>query len=139
MLVLDANILIRAVLGIRVRKLLVQYSFSVQFVAPRSAYEEARYHLPRILAMRNVELLPALDILESIETIVRTVEEDEYAGFESSAKKRIGLRDVDDWHVLAVALAFNCAVWTEDADFFGTGVPTWTTDRVELFLAQAGR
>ena len=68
---------------------------------------------------------------------MRAVEQDEYAAFEVAAKKRIGLRDIDDWHVLAVALAFNCAVWTEDADFFGTGVPTWTTDRVELFLAQA--
>ncbi|MEP7369704.1 MAG: PIN domain-containing protein [Dermatophilaceae bacterium] len=25
-------------------------------------------------------------------------------------------------------------IWTEDQDFFGTGFPTWTTDRVELYL-----
>lgn len=25
--------------------------------------------------------------------------------------------------------------WTEDTDFFGCGVATWTTDRVELYLA----
>ncbi|MEJ8820440.1 PIN domain-containing protein [Variovorax humicola] len=25
-------------------------------------------------------------------------------------------------------------VWTEDADFFGTGIATWTTDRVALYL-----
>jgi PIN domain len=25
-------------------------------------------------------------------------------------------------------------VWTEDQDFFGTGLATWTTDRVELYL-----
>ncbi len=24
--------------------------------------------------------------------------------------------------------------WTEDQDLFGSGVATWTTDRVELFL-----
>ena len=28
-----------------------------------------------------------------------------------------------------------CPVWTEDTDFFGTGIATWTTDRVELYLA----
>jgi PIN domain len=29
-------------------------------------------------------------------------------------------------------------VWTEDADFFGTGVAVWTTNSVEIFLkAQA--
>ena len=26
----------------------------------------------------------------------------------------------------------------EDTDFFGSGVATWTTDRVELFLQVAG-
>jgi hypothetical protein len=30
----------------------------------------------------------------------------------------------------------GCPIWTEDNDFFGAGVPTWTTDRVELFLAE---
>jgi hypothetical protein len=26
--------------------------------------------------------------------------------------------------------------WTEDRDFFGTGVATWTSDRVEIYLRQ---
>ena len=34
-------------------------------------------------------------------------------------------------------LALGCAIWTEDTDFFGCGVATWTTDRVELYLAKA--
>lgn len=41
----------------------------------------------------------------------------------------------EDWPVLACALTRNCPIWTEDQDFFGAGVPTWTTDRIELFLA----
>lgn len=32
--------------------------------------------------------------------------------------------------------ALKCDIWTEDADFFGTGVATWTTSRVEIFLKQ---
>jgi len=43
-------------------------------------------------------------------------------------------RDETDWPVLATALALACGVWTEDADFFGTGVAVWTTGRVEIFL-----
>ncbi|MCA0306243.1 MAG: hypothetical protein LCH87_02525 [Actinobacteria bacterium] len=27
----------------------------------------------------------------------------------------------------------NCPIWTE-TDFFGTGILTWTTDRVQLYL-----
>jgi predicted nucleic acid-binding protein len=31
-------------------------------------------------------------------------------------------RDESDWPILATALGLACAAWTEDADFFGTGV-----------------
>ncbi|TRU47719.1 MAG: hypothetical protein EWV91_10405, partial [Microcystis aeruginosa Ma_QC_Ca_00000000_S207] len=50
--------------------------------------------------------------------------------------KRRGFRPkiFDDWPILATALLFNCPIWTEDQDFFGTGVPTWTLDRVHLYF-----
>jgi predicted nucleic acid-binding protein len=57
---------------------------------------------------------------------------------EEDAKKRLFGRDLDDWPVLATALVLVCPIWTEDTDFFGTGVATWTTDRVELFLQGCG-
>ena len=40
----------------------------------------------------------------------------------------------EGWPVLAAALALNCAIWTEDTDFFGTGASVWTTNRVEISL-----
>jgi hypothetical protein len=40
-LVLDANILIRAVLGNRVRRILEKYADNVSFYIPESAYLEA--------------------------------------------------------------------------------------------------
>jgi predicted nucleic acid-binding protein len=43
-------------------------------------------------------------------------------------------RDESDWPVLAIALALGCAIWSEDQDFFGTGVAVWTTSRIEIFL-----
>jgi predicted nucleic acid-binding protein len=42
--------------------------------------------------------------------------------------------DESDWPVLATALGLACAIWTEDADFFGTGIAVWTTNRIEIFL-----
>ena len=60
-----------------------------------------------------------------------------YTGpFEQQRCKRLQKRDEDDWPVLATALALEYPIWTEDADFFGTGVATWTTDRVELWLRE---
>ena len=37
-----------------------------------------------------------------------------------------------DWPIVAVALLLDFPIWTEDQDFFGAGVATWTTDRVEF-------
>lgn len=62
---------------------------------------------------------------------------DAYSAFEQMARRRLAGRDQEDWPVLAAALALNCPIWTEDTDFFGAGIATWTTDRVELFLRNA--
>jgi predicted nucleic acid-binding protein len=51
--------------------------------------------------------------------------------------ERIDRRDKDDWPVLAATLALDCPIRTEDTNFFDCGVATWTTDRVELYLAKA--
>ena len=48
-IVLDANILIRAVLGKRVRELIVSNASTVQFFAPDVAYADARKSLPAVL------------------------------------------------------------------------------------------
>jgi predicted nucleic acid-binding protein len=53
---------------------------------------------------------------------------------ENQARQRIDTRDADDWPVVAHALLLSVPVWTEDQDFFGTGIATWMSDRVELFL-----
>jgi predicted nucleic acid-binding protein len=134
-IVLDANILIRAVLGKRVRELLVDNAERVQFFSPDVAYADARKYLPALLEKRGVKSESAIAVLNGLQTIVWPLELDVYAGFKSQALQRIAMRDVDDWPVLACAMAIGCPVWTEDADFFGTGVATWTSDRVGLYLA----
>jgi predicted nucleic acid-binding protein len=136
-LVLDANILIRAVLGSRVLSLLCKYAEHVEFLAPDTAFEEARKWLPEILERRQVPVAPAIASLDRVACLVQTVESELYSRYEMIARQRIDKRDEDDWPVLATALAFECPIWTEDTDFFGCGVATWTTDRIELYLTGA--
>ncbi len=50
---LDANILVRAVLGKRVRELIEQYGAGVAFFVPKLAFEEAERRLPTIAAKRG--------------------------------------------------------------------------------------
>jgi hypothetical protein len=51
-LVLDANILVRAVLGRRVRQIITDHTDRVAFFAPAAAYADARRHLPTLLDKR---------------------------------------------------------------------------------------
>ena len=134
-IVLDANILIRAVLGKRVRELILEHAATIKFFAPDVAYADARKYLPALLDKRGVNSAAAMTVLDALEAVVLPLAFDLYSGLEQQALQRIARRDVDDWPVLACAMAISCPVWTEDADFFGTGVATWTSDRVALYLA----
>jgi predicted nucleic acid-binding protein len=50
-LVLDANILLRAVLGQRVRELLETYEDEVGFYCPDVCFEDARKYIPDVVAV----------------------------------------------------------------------------------------
>jgi predicted nucleic acid-binding protein len=69
--------------------------------------------------------------------VIVPVPAESYLPFKDRALARIGPRDPDDWPVLACALAADCSIWTEDTDFFGAGVATWTTASVELFFTES--
>lgn len=134
----DANILIRAVLGRRARTIITTYSNTIELFAPDVAFAEAREHLPKVLSKRGTPIEPVLALLESLGKGIQAVDYEAYSAAEEDARKRLIGRDPDNWPVLAAALVLNCPVWTEDTDFFGSGVATWTTDRVELFLRGGG-
>ncbi|WP_420444214.1 PIN domain-containing protein [Candidatus Poriferisodalis sp.] len=56
-----------------------------------------------------------------------------YSAWEDQARER-SIRDPTVWPVVACALALDVGVWTADDDFLGTGVPTWTTETLDLWL-----
>ncbi|MGB9070344.1 MAG: PIN domain-containing protein [Candidatus Acidiferrales bacterium] len=138
-IVLDANILIRAVMGHRVRQLLDTYeNHGILFYAPDVAFADAEKYLPALLTKRGKPVVDILPSLEYLQDIVESVDQDFYGPFVTKARQRLRGRDDDDWPVLATALGLACAMWTEDSDFFGTGIAVWTTSRIEIFLrAQA--
>jgi predicted nucleic acid-binding protein len=136
-LVLDANIVMSAVLGARVGLLLDRYGDKIALFAPEVVFQDARRHLPAVVAKRGGDLELVLRSLASLEAIILAEPEDAYAAWRDEALERIGARDPDDWHVVALALAVDCPIWTEDNDFFGTGLATWTTDPVEIFFRNA--
>ena len=135
MIVLDANILIRAVLSKRVRQLLETYTGQgMRFYAPEVAYSDAEKYLPAFLIKRGKPDTDMPSALAYFSSLIEPVGQDAYRLFEVEARQRLRGRDEKDWPALATALPLSCAIWTDDTDFFGTGVAVWTSDRVEIFL-----
>jgi predicted nucleic acid-binding protein len=133
-LVVDANILIRAVLGNKARALIEKYGEDASFFVPEPVYLEAEEHLAALMVKRGGDPGKALALLRAMRDLVDLVGAEVYGGFEMEARERLGARDPEDWPVLAAALAIGCPIWTEDTDFFGCGVATWSSGRVEMFL-----
>lgn len=135
-LVLDANILLRAVFGQRVRHLLEKYEDEARFYTPDVCFQDAQKYVPVVSKDRGLDAALGLFVLNQIGQIVDRVDRSLYEEYETAARDRVDLRDPDDWPVVATALLLDLPIWTEDQDFFGSGVATWTTDRVELYLKE---
>jgi predicted nucleic acid-binding protein len=136
-LVLDANILVRAVFGTRVRDLIETYQDSSAFCAPDICFEDARRYIPEIAGKRSFDPEAGLLLLDQLARVILVVDRSFYADYETAARQRIHSRDVEDWPIVATSLLLNCPVWTEDQDFFGSGIATWLTSNVEIYLRNA--
>lgn len=67
-LVLDANIMLRGVLGTRVRGLIERYSNDVFLLTPQSCVDEVSEYLPSLCAKRGWILATAEETLDAVLT-----------------------------------------------------------------------
>jgi predicted nucleic acid-binding protein len=136
--VLDANILIRAVFGERVLALLNSYEDSVEFYTPDVCLADARKHIPSIAMRRGVEPILAEAVLKEFSPgLIQVGDRSLYEELEDRARARISAHDANDWPVAVTALLLDAPIWTEDRDFFGSGIATWTSNKIELYLRDA--
>ena len=96
--------------------------------------DEVREYVLALCAKRGWPIAPAVELLDALLGLLHVIDTPLFAEFEADALRRIGARDPEDWPVVALALAVDAPVWTEDTDFFGSGVATWTTENVEVYL-----
>ena len=133
-LVLDANILLRGVFGRHVRRILEANREDVLFCSPHECFHEALRNIPSISERRGLDPDVAFSNFESLTLLVERIDLSAYSAFREPARERIARRDPDDWPVVAAALMLQLPIWTEDLDFFGIGLATWVSDRVELYF-----
>jgi predicted nucleic acid-binding protein len=138
-LVVDASVLVGELLRATGRRRLGDERIEL-FIAEQN-WGEVQSELPRRVAAfarrRGIAREAAEDLvrscLETIEANVAVVDEAVYAALEEEARSR-SRRDPGDWPLVASALVLDAAVWTNDNDLLGTGVPTWTTDSLQAWL-----
>ncbi len=121
-LIVDANILIGELLRQRGQEL-IQNPVLMLYVTAR-VLDETQYEIERRIPLmvsrgRLTEAEAQLLLAQAkhlIETKIEVVSESNYSHLETEAKNRIP-RDLDDWPTVALALAMNAAIWTQDCDF----------------------
>jgi predicted nucleic acid-binding protein len=113
----------------------------LELFLPEQIWAEARVELPRRIAAfarrRSLDAAVGEELsrlcLDAVEANVIVLDEAIYAALEDEARAR-SLRDPSDWPVAASALALSAGIWTNDNDFLGTGVATWTTETLQGWL-----
>ena len=138
-LVVDTSVLVGELLRARGRELLGDSR--IRLFAPDLVRDETAVEIPRrIAAIARSRALSApvvedltAECFEAFDANITIVDRAGYSALEDEARAR-SLRDPGDWPVVACAIALDMAVWTNDNDFLGTGVPTWTTETLQSWL-----
>ena len=131
-LIVDANILVRCVLGQARRHVAALTGRHVVLAITERQVEESlgiivgKFKAPR--AWAEEQLAIALEPFEIIAT-------DDYADQRDDARRRLRAGAGDDWHCLAASMTLSAPIWSEDIDFFGTGAPVWSTRNLKFIGA----
>lgn len=139
LLVVDTSVLVGDLLRTRGRERLNDHRLNLYL--PEHTLGEVHVELPRrigaVAASAGLAAAERDDLLmlclDAVDNDLAVVAAEVYAPFEEEALAR-SQRDPADWPVVACALALSAAVWTNDNDFLGTGVPTWTTQTLQTWL-----
>ena len=128
MIVLDANIVVSYVLG-RGTSIALHDALrrGLRLVVPLAQVSEAYRALVDKLGIPSLE---ADGFVEAMTRMVEVLGPETYRGEEARARERLHSRAQPDWPVLAAALAYEGGIWSHDRDFFGVGVPVWSTRNI---------
>lgn len=123
-LAVDANAILSAAIGGQaIRVFLAQPA--PDFLITSEVFQEVREYLPRLAEKKRLNAEEMLAIVTLLP--LRECARDVYAESIPQAERLIGDRDPDDVETLALALALKVPLWTNDRDFNGLGVTTYTT------------
>lgn len=133
-LVLDTNILVSAILGVRDSTVLAHVSRHRALIASEDLARELRLVVARIdgrKAQRAEALLEAIEVIDK-ETYAANLDAARSA-LRNAPRSRNG--SMSDAHILALAWTFDADIWSHDRDFAGTGWPSWSSANLAAALS----
>jgi predicted nucleic acid-binding protein len=138
-LVVDTSVLVGELLRAAGRRRLGDAR--LELFLPERMWGETRQELPRrigaFVRRRQLDLEVGEQLaqacVDAVEANITVLDEAVYSALQDEALARM-LRDPTDWPVVACALALSADIWTNDNDFLGAGVATWTTETLQAWL-----
>jgi predicted nucleic acid-binding protein len=126
-MIVDANILLSAALGSSVR-LENAVDRGLELMIPDAQLFEAVKVLTKKFGFETDEARTVVDCLADQMTVLSS---ETLISSEEEARARLEPRGQSDWPVLAAAMLLDGHIWSKDRDFFGVGVPVWTTRNIK--------
>ena len=134
MLLTDTNILHRISRGRAMERVKRMRKIGIRLATTdRNAFELHR-NLVRDLHFSDQDAREEADrVLAPFEIVAAQ----DYEHLRGVADSRLREGGKSDWPALAAAMAFDAEIWSDDVDFFGVGVPVWSTQNVHSYNGNA--
>ncbi|HOV42892.1 MAG TPA: PIN domain-containing protein [Syntrophothermus lipocalidus] len=110
---MDANVILSALIGGKAIRVFIEAK-ELKFVTTDRVVGEVREYIPVLAKRKNL----SRNVMEAVFSLLEleVVEKEAYLQHVPKALELIGRRDPDDADLVALALALNCPVWTNDND-----------------------
>jgi hypothetical protein len=137
-LVLDYRTVLSALMpDSKIFALMEKYESEVDFRTPSICLDLACRALDQVLERWGLDRSYGSDALKLLALLVDPINQELYDQFQEAARERLVNDELNQWPVVAGALAFGHGIWAQDEIFFGVGVPVWTTSTAEIYLKSA--
>lgn len=135
MLLIDTNILLRCSLGRALARVNVLRDKGVNLATTEDNADEL---FEKLLNKFGHSLDTAEAEVQRVLEPLTVIGAEEYEHLRGAADGRLREGRKSDWPALAAAMALEGEIWSEDVDYFGVGVPVWSTANVHLVAPEAG-
>jgi len=134
MLLIDTNILARCSQGRAMIRLHALHARGVNLATTDRNVDELERKLVEVFGWSEKDARSEVDrVLDAVEVVPAR----DYEHGRRAADQRLRQGGKSDWPALAAALTLDAAIWSDDVDFFGVGVPVWSTANVRFVEAEA--